>query len=870
MLLLSRVIDRVKIAQQNSDSEYFDDLLLFFEALLKTTTAAMVAAVEDDPERHRYRLECKLVRASGLGDWAETLRDSCTGPASSWLNKSTKDLERKQFTERDEQPWKKTVVTALTDACAALDIPTDKLPQKIDVLSLFDIGVLIRNKTKAHGAKLLNQKSNAAPLLHTAFTAIYGNLCLYDRPWVHLHRNYSGRYKVSAICKSDEPFAALKTSSDHALPNGVYLQLDRHILVPLIRTDSNLSDFFLPNGGFTETRYEVQSFSTGRVEFCSSLQFLGPTGQLPPSETEGSSALDVVGEAFSNAPPPSREYVRRETLEKQLHDRLLDANFPLITLAGRGGIGKTSLALAVIQNLCKEGCFNYILWFSARDIDLLPQGPKTVSQKFQRIDDVARQFAELVGIQPRKEKGYTPRTDMQGWLAQAQSQRTLFVFDNFETVQHPKEFFEWLSTHIRLPNKILITTRTRTFTGDFKIDVAGMSFEEADQLITATAVSLGIDKLLTLDYRERLFGESGGHPYVIKILLGEVARAGRLAKVERIMGGSEAILNALFDRTYSTLTPSAQRVYLSLCAWNSIVSQIELEAVLLRPEIEERLDVGGALDELEQFSMIELEESSADATIFVRVPLASMLFGQKRIEVSPYSAQVRADADLLQWFGAAQGTAIRHGFEQRLIHFVKIVSTALSSQPASLDRFLPILETIGQKYPLAYYRLANLHHEREKPGDIDAEVRCLEKFLQLAPSSPLASSAWKELAQIRRIKNDELGELHALVAFAKCSNVRLIEISSIANRLNSFLNQPLTRLQVSEKKHLLEPIARVMQQRIAEADADDCSRLGWLLIHLDEPEKAGKVVMIGLEKRPRNEHLQKLKIKLREFRVRIN
>ena len=153
--------------------------------------------------------------------------------------------------------------------------------------------------------------------------------------------------------------------------------------------------------------------------------------------------------------------------------------------------------------------------------------------------------------------------------------------------------------------------------------------------------------------------------------------------------------------------------------------------------------------------MIELEESSADATIFVRVPLASMLFGQKRIEVSPYSAQVRADANLLQWFGALRNGEW-HGFEQRLIHFVKIVSTALSSQPASLDCFLPILETIGQKYPLAYYRLANLHHEREKPGDIDAEVRCLEKFLQLAPSSPLASSAWKELAQIRRIKKDEL------------------------------------------------------------------------------------------------------------------
>lgn len=865
MLLLSRVIDRVKIAQQNSDSEYFDDLLLFFEALLKTTTAAMIAAIEDDPERHRYRLECKLVRASGLGDWAEALRDSCTGPASSWLNKSTKDFERKQLTERDEQPWKLAAACALIDACTALDIPTDKYPQKIDVLSLFDIGVLVRNKTKAHGAKLPDQKSKAAPLLHTAFTAIYSNFGLFTRPWAYLHRNLSGRYKVSAICGSDKPFAELRTSADHNYPNGIYLHLDRHTPVTLIHSDSDLSDFLLPNGGFTETRYEVQSYSTGRVEVCSSTQFLGPTGQLPPSETEGSGALDIVGETFSNAPPPSSEYIRRETLEKQLHDRLLDANFPLITLVGRGGIGKTSLALATIQKLCKEGCFDYILWFSARDIDLLPQGPITVRPKFQRIDDVARQFSELVGIQPRKEKGYTPRTDMQEWMAQSRGQRTLFVFDNFETVQHPKEFFEWLSTHIRLPNKILLTTRTRTFTGDFKIDIAGMSFEEADQLITATAVSLGIETLLTAAYRESLFGESGGHPYVIKILLGEVARAGKLAKVERIMGGSEAILNALFDRTYNTLTPNAQRVYLTLCVWNSIVSQIALEAVLLRPEIEERIDVDGALDELEQLSMIEREESSADATIFIRVPLASMLFGQKRLEISPYAAQVRADAELLQWFGAAQGTAIRHGFEQRLTHFVKSISMALSSQPVSLDRFSPILETMGQKYPLAYYRLAVLYHERAKPGDIDAEMRCLEEFLQLAPSSPLASAAWKELARIRRVKGDELGELHALVAFAKCPDVRMIEISSIANRLNGFLNQPLKPVQVTEKRHLVEPIAQAMQQRISEADADDCSRLAWLWIHLDEYEKAWKVVRAGLERRPHNEHLLKLEIKLRGF-----
>ena len=104
--------------------------------------------------------------------------------------------------------------------------------------------------------------------------------------------------------------------------------------------------------------------------------------------------------------------------------------------------------------------------------------------------------------------------------------------------------------------------------------------------------------------------------------------------------------------------------------------------------------------------------------------------------------------------------------------------------------------------------------------------------------------------------------------FAKCPDVRMIDISSIANRLNSFLNQPLNPVQGTEKRHLIPPIARVMQQRISDADADDCSRLAWLWIHLDEFEQARKVVTAGLEIRPYNEHLLKLEITLHELVAR--
>ena len=64
----------------------------------------------------------------------------------------------------------------------------------------------------------------------------------------------------------------------------------------------------------------------------------------------------------------------------------------------------------------------------------------------------------------------------------------LFVFDNFETVVSPAETFAWLDTYIRLPNKVLITTRIRgNFKADFPIHVGGMTDSECETLISTTA-----------------------------------------------------------------------------------------------------------------------------------------------------------------------------------------------------------------------------------------------------------------------------------------------------------------------------------------------------------------------------------------------
>lgn len=135
-------------------------------------------------------------------------------------------------------------------------------------------------------------------------------------------------------------------------------------------------------------------------------------------------------------------------------------------VAGRGGIGKTSLALATLHKLCQTTRFDAILWFSARDVDLLEEGPKVVRTQILSESDIADEIVRLLTPPEGLREGF----DKLKYLADVLQKSPLggpilFAVDNFETVRSPSELFVWLDTYIRSPNKILITTRFRDFKG---------------------------------------------------------------------------------------------------------------------------------------------------------------------------------------------------------------------------------------------------------------------------------------------------------------------------------------------------------------------------------------------------------------------
>ena len=479
------------------------------------------------------------------------------------------------------------------------------------------------------------------------------------------------------IAGDTEPFEYLKREQDHVLEEGIYGFFDAPRRVPLVYTDVDLSDFLVANGNFNDRSYETLSYVTDRRESLDSTLYLTPASSLPRSETSGYPNLDVVGETFTNVPPGLPGYIHRSELERELRVLLLDDRHPVVTLVGRGGIGKTSLALEAIHQLCSEQNFEAILWFSARDIDLMHEGPKRVAPDVLTQEDIADQLVQLLSPPGANDKGFDDRD----FLNEALSGRVpggpfLFALDNFETVRRPVELYQLLDTYIRLPNKVLLTTRMREFKADYPVVVSGMTREEFEELALGTAARLGIQKLISKAYLDDLYEESDGHPYIVKMLLAEAARSGRIGSVERVLAGKDEVLDALFERTFQALTPGAQRVFLTLCNWRSVVSKLALEAALMRPR-NERMDVDAAVDELERSSMVEILRSPSDGEYFLRVPLAAAVFGRRKLGVSALRSAVEADTGLLMLFGAATSSDVERGLEPRVRQMTKAIMDGL-------------------------------------------------------------------------------------------------------------------------------------------------------------------------------------------------
>lgn len=177
---------------------------------------------------------------------------------------------------------------------------------------------------------------------------------------------------------------------------------------------------------------------------------------------------------------------RSEELDKI--DRALKGAFPVITITGEGGLGKTALALKACYDLIDStDCpFEAVVWTTAKTTKLTTNEIKAIDGAISTSLGIFENASEVLDA----EEGSDP---LEKLLNQLETFPILLVIDNLETVldQNIKSLVE------RVPrnSKILFTSKASIGAFDFPIPLTSFSLKESAYYLRSVARFWGLDAI---------------------------------------------------------------------------------------------------------------------------------------------------------------------------------------------------------------------------------------------------------------------------------------------------------------------------------------------------------------------------------------
>lgn len=451
-------------------------------------------------------------------------------------------------------------------------------------------------------------------------------------------------------------------------------------------------------------------------------------------------STDPVHQPLHNLPFPDFDetgFHGRKNELKRIKSALKSA-WPVVSVLGDGGIGKTSVALKVAYEILDDKTFDFdaIVWVTAKATTLTSTEIIGISDAIQDSLGLFSEAAAQLGSPSTG--GQNPMNEVLDYL---ENFKILLVLDNLETVadRRLREFLQALP----VGSKVLITSRIGLGM-ESPVKMSPLSNEESRRLLKALASIRRVEAISGLDEArlERYVHQLKGHPLYIKWLVSGVESGKR---PEDLFADNSLLLDFCMSNVYDKLSAEARQIISTLQIVKGQRSQAELAFLsgMSADEIQSRLL------ELLTTNFVSIKSSSLDdlESLYQVAEFAHQYLSKHQPIDQTYRSQVTRRLSELASIGkrlASDQSANRYDpshVSSRGPHDIPVakhlVEALKKSSAGSLDNALESCreaQMLSPTYPEAWRIEARIHVQRQ---DIESANSAYERAFSLDSDSSL-------------------------------------------------------------------------------------------------------------------------------------
>jgi hypothetical protein len=202
-------------------------------------------------------------------------------------------------------------------------------------------------------------------------------------------------------------------------------------------------------------------------------------------------------------------------------------SYRVISLFGKGGIGKTTLAYESVRRFAVEAGFTRVAWVSIRSLNYLPSG---VRQSDEAVEPLWAEILKRLADQLEFGVGFTRTTWVSDFVKAFHSlsrfERCLVIIDNIEYLEDVQKVVEFFNRHgIIGRHKLLLGTRVSARSENVKngvTEVELIGLNTADAIAFIRHLGQGNPDIEQADNKDfdSILSVTGGNPYLIKLVIG--------------------------------------------------------------------------------------------------------------------------------------------------------------------------------------------------------------------------------------------------------------------------------------------------------------------------------------------------------------